>query len=75
MSVEVQLPLQPAGSTRPTQSTSTTHSCPSCGTNVIVDLEDLEEARGTIRELEAQMELLKQKAAAAGSIKSSNPKV
>ena len=68
MSVEVQLPLEPAASTPTTQSASTTHSCPSCGTNVAVDFKGLEEARGTIRELEAQMELLKQKAAAAGSI-------
>lgn len=68
MSVEVQPPLAPPASTRTPQSTSTTHSCPSCGTSVTVDLKDLEEARGNIRELEAQMELLKQKAAAAGSI-------
>jgi hypothetical protein len=41
------------------------HSCPSCGT--AVDMAEVEEARRRIEELEAQMELLKEKATAAGA--------
>ncbi|XPS92853.1 hypothetical protein M3J09_002230 [Ascochyta lentis] len=65
MSVEVYLPSEPAPSTRTPGPASATHSCPSCGTIVIVDAEDVEEARRTIKQLEAQMESLREKAAAA----------
>jgi hypothetical protein len=67
MSVEVQPPSEPAPSTRTTFPASAIHSCSSCGTPVAVDIESLEEARRTIKELEAQMELLRKKAAAAGT--------
>lgn len=67
MSVEVQPPSEPAPSTRTAFPASTTHSCSSCGTPIAVDMEGLEEAKRTIKELEAQMELLRKKAAAAGT--------
>ena len=67
MSVEIQPPLEPAPSTLTVQSASTTHSCPSCGTTLAVDIEGAEEAKRTIRELQAQMKLLREKAAAAGT--------
>ena len=40
-------------------------SCPTCGT--AMDMAEVEEARRRIVELEAQMELLKEKATAAGT--------
>ena len=67
MSVEIQPPVEPAPSTRTVQPASTTRSCPSCGTTVAVETEGAEEAERTIRELQAQMELLREKAAAAGT--------
>jgi hypothetical protein len=64
MSVELQTPLKSAPPTRTVQTASTTHNCPSCGTTVTVGME--EEAQRVIKELQAQMQLLKQQAAAAG---------
>lgn len=44
------------------------HSCPECGTHVHVPEDrDMEEAQRRIKELEAQVELLKEKATAAGT--------
>jgi hypothetical protein len=73
MSTLVQLPTEPASSQRTLQPASTAHNCPSCGTSVSFDTEGLEEARKTIRDLEAQMDLLKEKAATAGkTVESTN---
>jgi hypothetical protein len=66
MPAELQTPLEPAPPTRTVQTASTTHNCPSCGTTVTVGMEGVEEAQRVIRELQAQMQLLKQQAAAAG---------
>jgi hypothetical protein len=66
MSVELQTPLEPASPTRTVQTTSTTHNCPACGTTVTVGMESTEEAQRVIRDLQAQMQLLEQQAAAAG---------
>jgi hypothetical protein len=66
MSVELQTPLESAPPTRTVQTASTTHNCPSCGTTVTVGMEGAEEAQRVIQELQAQMQLLKQQAAAAG---------
>lgn len=66
MSVELQTPSEPAPPTRTVQPASTTHNCPSCGTTVTVGMEGAEEAQRVIRELQAQMQLLKKQAAAAG---------
>lgn len=41
-------------------------SCPACGTSVSTDTAELQDARRKVRELEEQMERLKEKAAAAG---------
>ena len=66
MSVEIQTPLETAPPTRTVQPASTSHNCPSCGTTVTVGMEGAEEAQRVIRELQAQMQLLKEQAAAAG---------
>ncbi|KAH6642187.1 hypothetical protein C7974DRAFT_372159 [Boeremia exigua] len=65
MSVELQPPSEPAPSTRTLQSTNTSHSCPSCGTTIVADLEGVEEAKHIIKELQAQIDMLREKAAAA----------
>ncbi|KAJ4334077.1 hypothetical protein N0V87_007130 [Didymella glomerata] len=65
MSVELQQPSEPAPSTRNAQAASTVHNCPSCGTPVAVDSEGLGETARVIRELQAQMQALRQTAAAA----------
>jgi DNA repair exonuclease SbcCD ATPase subunit len=60
-------PLPPALST-PTKKIANeihTQSCPTCGT--AIDMPEVEEARRRIAELESQMELLKEKATAAGT--------
>jgi hypothetical protein len=41
-------------------------SCPACGTHVKADTAEVALARGRVAELESQMELLKEKATAAG---------
>ena len=69
MSVDIQPLAEPAPSTR-TALAASTHSCPSCGTNLVVNIGDMEEAARAIRELEAQMELLRKQAAAAGTFTS-----
>jgi hypothetical protein len=66
MSVELQLPSEPALSTRNAQAANTAHSCPSCGTPVAVEFEGADEATRVVRELQAQMEVLREKVAAAG---------
>jgi len=71
MSVELQQRSEPAPSTRNAQAASTVYNCPSCGTPVAVDPEGPEEAARVIRELQAQMEALRQTAAAAGMFKRS----
>jgi hypothetical protein len=60
-------PLPPAPST-PSKNIANdihTQSCATCGTSV--DMAEVEEAHRRITELEAQMELLKEKATAAGT--------
>ena len=42
------------------------HSCPRCGTQVPIE-QEVEEAQRKIRELEAQVEMLKEKATSAGT--------
>lgn len=66
MSVEIQPPSEPAPSTRNARPASTAHSCPSCGTPVALDFEGADEAARVIRELQAQMEVLREKATSAG---------
>lgn len=70
MSVETQPPLESAPSTRTTQASNATHSCPACGTSITVDTEGAEEAQKIIRELQVQMDMLREKAAAAGTFNS-----
>ncbi|KAJ8113399.1 hypothetical protein OPT61_g4463 [Boeremia exigua] len=65
MSVEIQPSSEPAPSTHTLQPAGATHNCPSCGTSIAVNTEDAEVAKETIRELQAQMAQLKEKAAAA----------
>ncbi|KAF1933163.1 uncharacterized protein M421DRAFT_415527 [Didymella exigua CBS 183.55] len=65
MSVEIQPPSELASSTRNAQAASTAHSCPSCGTLVALDFEGTGNAARLIRELQAQMEVLREKATAA----------
>lgn len=45
--------------------TAKSHSCPNCGTQVLLDTA-LEDAQRKIAELQAQVEMLKEKATAAG---------
>ena len=71
MSVELQQPSEPAPSTRNAQAARSIHNCPSCGTRVTVDPEGPDEAARVIRELQAQMEALRQTAAVAGMFKRS----
>ncbi|KAH9877795.1 hypothetical protein J1614_003012 [Plenodomus biglobosus] len=56
-------PPAPSIATKPTTST---HSCPTCGTAISLDTASLDGARLRIQQLEEQAELLKAKAAAAG---------
>ncbi|KAF3032808.1 hypothetical protein E8E12_002562 [Didymella heteroderae] len=65
MSVELQQTSEPAPSTRNAHAAYIAHSCPSCGMPVTVDSEGANEAARVIRELQAQMEALREKAAAA----------
>ncbi|KAJ4990125.1 ribosomal protein L32 [Stagonosporopsis vannaccii] len=65
MSVEIQPPLEPAASTRTLQPSNATHNCPSCGTSIAADIQGTEEAQRIIRELQAQIDMLREKAAAA----------
>ncbi|KAF1846926.1 uncharacterized protein K460DRAFT_303898 [Cucurbitaria berberidis CBS 394.84] len=64
MAAIVELP-PPAPSIPTKHVANTTTNCPSCGTSVQVDIEQIEGARRRIAELEAQMEWLKEKATAA----------
>lgn len=68
MSVEPQQLSEPAASTRNAPTAGTAHSCPSCGTPVAVDSKCADEAARVIRELQAQLESLKEQAAAAGML-------
>jgi hypothetical protein len=65
MAAAVELP-PPAPSIPTKHIANETHSCPACGTSI--DMAEAIEAQNRIRELEAQMERLKEKAAAAGTI-------
>jgi transcription initiation factor IIE alpha subunit len=49
----------------PAATTTIAHSCPTCGTSLE---EVVEDAQRQIRELEAQVEMLKEKATAAGML-------
>ncbi|KAH7083926.1 hypothetical protein FB567DRAFT_94607 [Paraphoma chrysanthemicola] len=64
MAAAVELPPPPAPSIHK-QAAHSTQSCPSCGTSVRVDTAEVESARRKIVELEAQMEVWKEKATAA----------
>jgi DNA repair exonuclease SbcCD ATPase subunit len=61
----------PAVSNNTKHMASQGHSCPECGNQIPLE-EDLEEAQRRIQELEAQVELLKEKATAAGAQTSSH---
>jgi hypothetical protein len=65
MAAIVELPPPPAPSI-PTKHIGV-HSCPACGTSIQLDTGEVEMAQRKIKELEAQMELLKEKATAAGA--------
>jgi hypothetical protein len=43
------------------------HSCPACGSSIQSDTGEMEMAQRKIKELEAQMEMFKEKATAAGA--------
>jgi hypothetical protein len=66
MASTAELPPPPAPSIPTKHSAHGMHSCPACGTSIEVDKGELDMARRQIIELEAQMELLKEKATAAG---------
>jgi hypothetical protein len=65
MAATVELPPPPAPSI-PTKNMGV-HNCPACGTNIQLDTGEVEMAQRKIKELEAQMELFKEKATAAGA--------
>ncbi len=66
MSVEIQPPLEPAPSAHTLRSADAIHNCPSCGTSIAINKEDTDEARRTIRDMQAQIDVLRQQAAVAG---------
>lgn len=66
MSVEINSPQEPAPTTSNTQPTSAAHSCPKCGTPVTLDFEGADEAARVIRELRAQMDMLREAATSTG---------
>ncbi|KAF2705971.1 hypothetical protein K504DRAFT_87505 [Pleomassaria siparia CBS 279.74] len=55
----------PAHTINTKQMPAVAHSCPKCGTDMMIEGED-EDAKKKIQELEAQVEMLKEKATAAG---------
>lgn len=61
--LEPPLPAPPINNKRNTHSI---RSCPSCGTTLEDDRSEVEAARRQVIELEAQMELLKEKTTSAG---------
>jgi hypothetical protein len=66
MAATVELPPPaPSIPTKDIANDTHTHSCPACG--ISIDTTEVEEARRRIAELETQMELLKEKATAAGT--------
>jgi hypothetical protein len=66
MASTAELPPPPAPSIPSNHNVHGMHSCPACGTSIELDKGEMEMARRRIMELEAQMELLKEKATAAG---------
>jgi hypothetical protein len=66
MAAAVQLP-PPAPSIAAKHGTHGMQSCPGCGTGIQIDTAEIDMARSKMRELEAQMEFLKEKATAAGA--------
>jgi uncharacterized protein (UPF0212 family) len=66
MAAAVELPPPPAPSIHK-QTVYGTQSCPACGSSVRIDAAEVESARRKIVELEAQMEVWKEKATAAGT--------
>ena len=64
MAVSIATPLAPT-STHAKQMHTTAHSCPTCGTDIALE-SDPDDAQRQIRELQAQIEMLKEKATAAG---------
>lgn len=63
MAAAIEIP--PAPSIHTKQMATKAHSCPQCGTSLPVERE-VEGAQRRIRELESQVEMLKEKATAAG---------
>jgi hypothetical protein len=66
MAASLEPPL-PAPSTHNKHSAHHTQSCPSCGTSFEADISDEVTARKQVVELEAQMEVLKEKTTTAGT--------
>jgi predicted RNA-binding Zn-ribbon protein involved in translation (DUF1610 family) len=67
MAAAVALSPPPSTTNKQMASTAPAHSCPNCGENV--DVEQLvRDAQKQIRDLEAQVEFLKEKATAAGTL-------
>jgi hypothetical protein len=60
------LDLPPAPSIASKHGAHSIQSCPACGTSFEVDVAEVESARKKVVELEAQMELLKEKTTTAG---------
>ncbi|KAH8702740.1 hypothetical protein GQ44DRAFT_732752 [Phaeosphaeriaceae sp. PMI808] len=65
MAAAVQLPPPPAPSIAIKYNAHSTQSCPTCGNSVHIDATEIQTAKRKIVELEAQMELLKEKTTAA----------
>jgi hypothetical protein len=59
-------PPPPAPSIATKHSAHGMQSCPGCGTGIQIDTAEMDMARRKMVELEAQMEILKEKATAAG---------
>jgi uncharacterized protein YgbK (DUF1537 family) len=67
MAAAVALPPPPSTTNKQMASAAPAHNCPNCGENV--DVEQLvQDAQKQIRDLEAQVEFLKEKATAAGTL-------
>jgi hypothetical protein len=66
MASTAELPPPPAPSIPTKHSAHGTQNCPACGTSIELDKGEVEMARRRVMELEAQVELLKGKATAAG---------
>lgn len=72
MAAIVELP-PPAPSIPPKHMAHNATACPQCGTSVQLESRELDDAKRRIEALEAQVELLKEKATAAGMFAPGNP--